>query len=321
MSLTPNLVYTAIYFLGIILLALGLTIFIYLRSGFNNRARLERGGVKTHSLNWVDLLGLGLFILLYGALLYSNMNPVSGDDGKPKKIEFSVEILLVGMITQFVPAMIVVVLLVFRKINLVDFFGFVPSWSKARLLIVVAPLGLVFTYICFYTLDLVGYTEWLRELFGKDIERQDIVREYQENDAVDIKILLAVMVILIAPVVEEVVFRGYIYPAIKRFSHGVFAAVLSALFFSVVHFNLNALLPLFCLAIILVVAYELASTIWAPILIHMMFNATTIAFLQFGPVPEEKSEPEEKAATKVQLSTSALLKKQPFAPERCEGSI
>ena len=93
---------------------------------------------------------------------------------------------------------------------------------------------------------------------------------------------MAFAVVVLAPVCEEVFFRGYIYAATKRFSDRFFACLFSSLLFAVVHHNINALFPLFFLAIILVIAYELTGSLWTPMLIHALVNANTLIIIQFG---------------------------------------
>ena len=97
-----------------------------------------------------------------------------------------------------------------------------------------------------------------------------------------IRIMMAFAVAVLAPLCEEVLFRGYIYAATKRFSDRFFACLLSSLLFAVVHYNINALIPLFFLAIVLVIAYELTGSIWTPILIHALVNGSTLIFIEFG---------------------------------------
>ncbi len=96
---------------------------------------------------------------------------------------------------------------------------------------------------------------------------------------------MALAVVILAPVCEEIVFRGYIYGATKRFTDRFFACLFSSLLFAVAHYNINALLPLLFLAILLTVAYELTGSLWAPISIHALFNATTLINLEMSKLP------------------------------------
>jgi membrane protease YdiL (CAAX protease family) len=129
-----------------------------------------------------------------------------------------------------------------------------------------------------FFLEYHGYSGWLEEQFGSDAQLQETVKTYQEANAITVRIMIAISAILIAPIAEEIVFRGYIYTTTKRFSGRLFATLLSSLLFGVVHFNITALIPLIFLAIVLALAYELSGSLWAPISIHALFNASQILF-------------------------------------------
>ena len=82
--------------------------------------------------------------------------------------------------------------------------------------------------------------------------------------------------VVAAPLCEEVVFRGYLYPVMKKYA-GIFAAALcSSLIFAAAHGNLTAMLPLFIFGGILVFLYEKTGSLWAPIAAHFCFNAATV---------------------------------------------
>ena len=109
---------------------------------------------------------------------------------------------------------------------------------------------------------------------------QEIVQTLMTNDDISLKIAIALSAIIFAPLIEEVIFRGYLYPIIKRFSHPIFSCVITSLLFAVIHSNLEGLLPLFLLAIVLTIFYEISKSIWVPILMHACFNGVnTISIL------------------------------------------
>ena len=109
---------------------------------------------------------------------------------------------------------------------------------------------------------------------------QEIVQTLMTNDDISLKIAIALSAIIFAPLIEEVIFRGYLYPVIKRFSHPIFSCVITSLLFAVIHSNLEGLIPLFLLAIVLTIFYEISKSIWVPILMHACFNGVnTISIL------------------------------------------
>ncbi len=89
--------------------------------------------------------------------------------------------------------------------------------------------------------------------------------------------LMAFAAAIVAPLCEEVVFRGYLYPVAKKYSGRWIAAIATALVFSAAHGSLAALLPLFIFGLVLVALYEMTGSIWAPIAVHALFNGATVA--------------------------------------------
>jgi hypothetical protein len=97
------------------------------------------------------------------------------------------------------------------------------------------------------------------------------------------RLALGVTAILLAPVAEEIFFRGVLYPAIKQAGFPRVAWWGTALFFAVVHVNLVTFVPLTVLALALIALYERTDNLLAPITAHAMFNAlnfTTLLLLE-----------------------------------------
>ncbi|MCP5537126.1 MAG: CPBP family intramembrane metalloprotease [Akkermansiaceae bacterium] len=277
MSITSDSVFIYTFLLCVALAACAFPVYGLIRKSAPGLGWNRHGNVSTECLNIIDILGLSIFFAIYATFLKEYLDPPKLDDhGDPVSVKITPLILTVGFIVQLVPPMLVVVLLVFRQINLVDFLGL--AWRNARYLVVIAPAGVIVTYLFLFGLEMTGYNAWLSDYFGDQAKLQQTVKTYQETSAVTIRVMIAVSVILIAPIAEEIVFRGYIYTVTKRYSDRFFAAILSSLLFGVVHFNVMAFVPLVFLALVLVLAYELSGSIWAPISIHALFNATTILF-------------------------------------------
>lgn len=84
---------------------------------------------------------------------------------------------------------------------------------------------------------------------------------------------------VLAPLAEEVFFRGLLQSAIRRATHRPWAAVLLAsLFFALVHTNTWQDMPaLFVLAVVMGYNYERCGRLGPAILIHALFNSVNIA--------------------------------------------
>ena len=111
---------------------------------------------------------------------------------------------------------------------------------------------------------------------------QESVRAFQETDSIGIKLLMIIAAVIVAPIVEETVFRGFIYAVIKRYTDGYFAAITSSLIFAIVHLHVGSVVPLFCLALGLCLAYERTGSLLVPMWMHALFNGTSMTLLIFG---------------------------------------
>jgi membrane protease YdiL (CAAX protease family) len=93
------------------------------------------------------------------------------------------------------------------------------------------------------------------------------------------RITLGAAAILLAPVAEEILFRGILYPAVKQFGFPRIALWGTALLFAAVHMNAVTFLPLAVLAVVLTALYERTDNLLAPIIAHALFNALNFVTL------------------------------------------
>lgn len=274
MPLDSTLFLHSTFFLYVVALISGILIYgKYTRPALGELE--DKGRVNPLGINTIDLLGIGLLIALFAAMHMQQPEPMD----ESKKITITPLHLVISMIAQAVPGLIVIVILMGRGTNLSEFFGL--KWKNARYMAVIAPLGIIVTYLFIIGLSVIGFSDWLVYAFGKDIEVQPAVRLYQEADGVVLRIFLAISAVIVAPIVEEVVFRGYIYTVTKRYTARIFSTVVSAILFAVVHNFVPGLLPLAFLAIILTISYEFTGSLWAPISIHALFNCCTLMIQEY----------------------------------------
>lgn len=94
---------------------------------------------------------------------------------------------------------------------------------------------------------------------------------------------VVLMAVVVAPVVEETIFRGYLYGVARRFG-GRWAAIgVTAALFAAIHVNALGLLPLALLGVVFALAYELTGSLWTNILMHVAFNGLTLVMLAYFP--------------------------------------
>ena len=91
-----------------------------------------------------------------------------------------------------------------------------------------------------------------------------------------------IIIILLAPIIEEVVFRGLFYAALKSYFPWFVSLIFSSVIFSLIHENILAFTLLFSLSLLLTFIYELYGKLFYPILIHSCFNITMLFLIYFG---------------------------------------
>jgi membrane protease YdiL (CAAX protease family) len=111
---------------------------------------------------------------------------------------------------------------------------------------------------------------------------QIVVEQMQTNVPLSHKIFLGVLAIVVAPIAEESLFRGVLYPTLKQTGHVRLAMWGTSLIFGITHFNAVTFLPLTVFSVILVLLYEETDNLLAPIVAHSTFNTTNFVLLLTG---------------------------------------
>lgn len=126
-----------------------------------------------------------------------------------------------------------------------------------------------------------GWNQILRAA-GISAEPQDVLAVF---NSVQSPVLLAAMLFVacvLAPINEELLFRGAIFRFCRqRFGRGA-ALVVSGALFGVLHGNWAGFVPLALLGAVLALAYERTGDIRVSILAHGLFNLNTLAVVLSG---------------------------------------
>lgn len=91
--------------------------------------------------------------------------------------------------------------------------------------------------------------------------------------------LLVLLTCVVVPLVEEAIFRGYLYAGLRRAIPVPAATVGSALLFGSLHLSLGALIPITLVGIVLAQLYERHRVIWPCVVCHALHNTLVVALL------------------------------------------
>ena len=257
------------YLYGTVFIAMFAGCLVYYRA----LTRLGTGGGRVR----IDLFGIADMPVVATILIVLGLSAVSawmveGPKAAAEAAKFKSEHILPGALQYTIFPLGIVFFFYARNVSAIEVFGL-------RKVPVLRALGYALGFLIallplfFLTTDLTA------RCLGGDTELQPLVELYREgvrkqDHRVIWHTFLAAAVI--APISEEVLFRGYLYPALKRLIGALPSAVISAVLFAAIHNNAVSLPGLTLLALALTIAFEWSGSLMVPVFIHSLFNSLSL---------------------------------------------
>lgn len=150
-----------------------------------------------------------------------------------------------------------------------------PSWSDIGL----APLGFIAYGLLTALLLFIATTYFpaFPSAQAQDVGFQSL------NGRTEMMLAFATLVVL-APIAEEILFRGYLYGKLRKYSSIIPSVVITSILFGVVHLQWNVGLDTFALSVVMCCLREVTGSIWAGVLLHMIKNGIAFYLLFVGPM-------------------------------------
>lgn len=108
---------------------------------------------------------------------------------------------------------------------------------------------------------------------------QQAIRLFIEIQSPWLRVGFLLFAVGIAPIVEEVLFRGILLPLVSRHLGPWAGLILTALGFAVLHGDPGAFIALAIFAVALTLAYIRTGSLRVPIAMHMIFNAVNLGLI------------------------------------------
>jgi membrane protease YdiL (CAAX protease family) len=86
---------------------------------------------------------------------------------------------------------------------------------------------------------------------------------------------------VLAPLVEEIFFRGFLFQGFRAKYGWVSAMLLSSAIFAVAHLDLASLIPTFILGNLLAYLYHRSNSVWPGVILHVLVNTFGLASVYF----------------------------------------
>ena len=93
------------------------------------------------------------------------------------------------------------------------------------------------------------------------------------------KVIAFLVLVVAAPIVEEIIFRGWLYGKLRAKLNAVTSIIIVSVLFGIMHFQWNVGVNVFALSVVLCGLREITGTIYAGILTHMIKNGVAFYLL------------------------------------------
>jgi len=115
-------------------------------------------------------------------------------------------------------------------------------------------------------------------VLGIDTQGQAI---FDIFNSLESPVWLILAAVVVAPFVEEIFFRGFLFQGFRKKYGWVSAMLLSSAIFAAAHLDLVSLIPTFVLGIVLTYVYHRSNSVWPGIILHFLINATSTCSVYF----------------------------------------
>jgi membrane protease YdiL (CAAX protease family) len=125
------------------------------------------------------------------------------------------------------------------------------------------PVALAAVYLVSFLHDLVVHPR-----------QQHIISQFPRTAAG--LVLFVILAVFMAPLFEEVFFRGFLFRGFSSSWGWMVGACVSAAIFGLAHLQVDVFVPLFALGIALAWVYKRTGSLWTSIAFHALFNALSV---------------------------------------------
>lgn len=191
------------------------------------------------------------------------------------------------------------------------FFPFGRGISPIALLIIALIMIVSLPFVNFLTdingsfrLPFDGLERYLR---GMEEQTEALMMTLLRADNIGALLVNLFMIAIIPAVGEELVFRGLIQKHLTDlFKNGHIAILVTAVIFSLAHFQIYSFLPRFFLGIILGYAFFYGKSLWYPMMAHLVNNSLGVVFYYFY-LNDKSGETIEQIGTMDMMPVTALV--------------
>lgn len=139
-------------------------------------------------------------------------------------------------------------------------------FKRSGWLILSALLGVITFFV------MLCVSAWMVKLFPQWAQPQTATELIMQAEGMWESAAVILMVSVLAPVSEELLFRGYIYHSMRQQNSMWFSVIAASLMFGCMHYDLFRLLPLTLVGVCLNLVAIRSDSLWGSIVMHGVWN-------------------------------------------------
>lgn len=255
------------FFLFLVYLVASACVYLALIFQINARDRSIAGtGAQARTFGLPEAILAALLILFLSLSIGASVSRPS--------IDFTPANLLGNFLLMVFLVLFIVTFLRLRGVDVASLGGF----YRIRFLRVLSTGAI----LLFFAYPLILWADIITQrIFGGGSSRQSIVEFFSGSPTLEQRMMIIVFAVAVAPVIEEFLFRFFLYNVMKRYFGRFLGVTLSALLFAAAHAHFPSFVPLFVLGSCFAIAYEWTGSILVAMTMHSLFNSLTLTALAF----------------------------------------
>ncbi len=137
-----------------------------------------------------------------------------------------------------------------------------------------------FAFMFFATLAVTAAVNMMQHIFHWDLPEQPLVQLLLKTGTPDLIAVIFISAAILAPVSEELLFRGALFRLLRDiFGNEREAVIATALLFALIHWNLQQFLSLFLMGVLLQLACNQTKTLLTAVLMHAANNLLSVTII------------------------------------------
>lgn len=213
------------------------------------------------------------FVVSFAVVLWNMLqNDMSIENLESKVIEQTTLILFIANLLSIIAFVIIVLV---RKKSISGELGI--KKIKPKKIIPIILLGISLCIFISYSFSFIPFPESWTSSYAENV---GVLSE--GNFVVSL-----IATIILAPIAEEIVFRGLIYRNLKKGMPILAAGFISSLIFGICHTGIIWMIYAFLIGMFFVWIYEKFNSILGSIIVHMVFNLLGTFIDEFNWIPEQ----------------------------------